>query len=148
MNKRNLICLILLISFSNCFCQEKSQDRNVSKSISKKKFDNLVDSSIKLLKTKLITNISDSENIQIIMCLNTILSAHYKTEKRFGEKKFQDGRYKELTDLESSKKYGQILATKIYKDWVPNRGMGFYYKKIKMELYGTPMPYSYYYVIE
>ncbi|SFD24031.1 hypothetical protein SAMN05518672_1011206 [Chitinophaga sp. CF118] len=32
----------------------------------------------------------------------------------------------------------------VYKEWIPNRGMGFYFPKLQMELYGTPMLYAIY----
>jgi hypothetical protein len=37
---------------------------------------------------------------------------------------------------------------KVYTKWIPNKGMGFYFPQLKMELYGTPMPYAIFEVSE
>lgn len=101
-----------------------------SKTISKVSFDNLVDTCIQLLQTKKLSDISDSEHINIMMCLNTIFM-----------RQFIGGHYEKLTTVTNEKNYTKDII-KIYPDWIPNRGMGFYFSKLKMELYGTPRLYA------
>lgn len=81
-------------------------------------------------------DISDEQHIQIMMCLNTIEM-----------KSLKGGEFDQLLKVVNEKKYTQDI-TKVYKEWTPNRGMGFYFHKLKMELYGTPMPYAVYHVTE
>lgn len=107
-----------------------------SKTISKISFDNLVDISIKLIQTKELVKITDKEHINIMMCLNTIF-----VRKLSGEK------YQILETVAKEKEYSKKII-KIYTEWTPNKGMGFYFKKLKIELYGTPKPYSFYKVIK
>jgi hypothetical protein len=33
-------------------------------------------------------------------------------------------------------------------DWIPNRGMGYYFQRLQIELLGTPHSYSMYTIIE
>ncbi|MEN2401732.1 hypothetical protein GKZ90_0018230 [Flavobacterium sp. MC2016-06] len=138
--KKNLVIFFLIgVVIPYSFGQGKSVDRDNHKTISKKEFDRLVDSSIELLKTKKLNLINDSQHIQIMMCLNTIAVSGNK---------FLASRCQKLTALEKSTNYGTRLGKEIYKDWVPNRGMGFYFPKIRMELYGTPAIYAWYSVKE
>jgi hypothetical protein len=94
-------------------------------------FDRTVDKSIQLLETKNLADISDAAHIDIMRCLNTIFMRDLK-----------GGHYEQLRIL-GEKKYVMEI-TKLYKEWCPNRGMGFYFYKLDMELYGTPSPYAIY----
>ena len=116
--------------------QKNSFNRDSSKHISQKDFDLLVDECIKLLQTKKIFAISDAQHIQIMMCLNTIFMRSLKT-----------GRYDELNKISEEKKYTRAIK-KVYPNWIPNRGMGFYFPELKMELYGTPFQYAVYDITE
>jgi hypothetical protein len=68
-----------------------------------------------------------------MLCLNTI----FLSETPNLEKRFEQGRYKKLDSIAHQKNYATKM-TKVYTDFTFNRGMGFYFKKIKMQLYGTP----------
>ncbi len=111
-------------------------NRDSSISITKFNFDKLIDSCILLLQTRELKDISDEQHIQIMMCLNTI-----------GMRSLKGGRFDQLLKVSDDKKYTQDII-KVYKEWSPNRGMGFYFHKLKMELYGTPSPYAVYKVTE
>ena len=117
---------------------------DISKSISRNDFDSFVNESINLLQTKQLSKISDSENIMIIMCLNTILVA--STGKNF-KQRFKGGQYEKLEKISNEIQYVRNLI-KVYPDTVPNRGMGLYFLKLKMEVYGTPRAYAYFYVLK
>lgn len=133
-NKRNLTFGLLLVSLT-CWGQTDDFKTKESKQISKHDFDSLVDSSINILKTKDLKNIADSEHINIMYCLNSIFVLGTK------EKEYKYGRYKKLwTQMEKVNYTVDII--KIYTDWTVNRGMGFYFPKLKMELFGTPMDYA------
>ncbi len=108
--------------------------------ISKSRFDKLVDSCISQLETKRLVEIPDSMHVNIMMCLNTIFMAH---DKPNFTPTFTGGKYEKLEQLAEKIKYGHEL-TKIHTDWIPNRGMGYYYPKLKMELYGTPRMYAWF----
>ena len=94
----------------------------------------MVDNSIKLIQTKELSKIKDKEHIDIMMCLNTIFV-----------RKLSGGQYQILETVAKEKEYSKNI-TKVYPEWTPNKGMGLYFKKLKMELYGTPRPYSFYQV--
>ena len=109
-----------------------------SKSISVSSFDSLVSNSIVLLKTKDLSEISDSGHVNIMMCLNTIIFTKRKPSFR---NRFTDDKYQRLVRLSEEKGYSRNII-KIYPKWIPNRGMGFYFPKLKMEVYGTPRAYA------
>jgi len=120
--------------FATFFCTGQADNTKLnpdsSKTISKVAFDNLVDTCIKLLQTKQLLKITDSGHIDIMMCLNTILV-----------RQLTGGRYDKLKTIANEKNYTKDII-KIYPDWIPNKGMGFYFPKLKMELYGTPRLYA------
>ena len=130
------LLLSLLFSFTSCTNNESVQNhavkqelnRDISPTISKKEFDALIDVSISLLKTKTLQAITDEEHIRIMLCLNTIFMRDYK-----------NGRYEKLRAIAEKKDYSTKIINH-YPQWIPNRGMGFYFPKLKMELYGTPSP--------
>lgn len=105
------------------------------KSITLSQFDEIVDNSIELLQTKKLSEISDHDHINIMMALNTIFMRDFK-----------GGHYEQLKVLADKKYVREII--KVYKEWIPNRGMGYYFPKLKMELYGTPQLYAIFDVIK
>lgn len=106
--------------------------RDSSITISLADFDKEIDYCISLLKTKKLTDIHDDQHIQIMYCLNTIFV-----------RRFEGGHYVELQNLAETKHYSRDIIT-VYKDWIPNRGMGYYFPKLNMELLGTPSLYAVY----
>ena len=71
-----------------------------------------------------------------MLCLNTIMMRHFNGDQ-----------YERLTEAAKKMNYIKDII-KIYPDWVPNRGMGFYFQKLKMELYGTPRAYAIFEVLK
>lgn len=137
MNKRLLKIFVLAVHlFVSTICSgqtTKAQfSADSSRTISRTSFDNLVDNSIKLIQTKDLSKITDKEHIDIMMCLNTIFV-----------RKLSGGQYQTLATVAKEKEYSKNI-TKVYPEWIPNKGMGLYFKKLKMELGGTPRPYSFY----
>lgn len=95
-------------------------------------FDKKIESCIDLLKVKTIKEISEEQHIEIMMCLNTIFMRDFK-----------GGHYEELRQLSEKKTYTTEII-KLYPKWTPNRGMGFYFPDLNIELYGTPSLYAIY----
>ena len=133
-SKLNLLVILFLFTVYDSSGQTDSIKINVSSSkvIFEKIFDNLIDSCINLLQPKELNQISDNGHIYIMMCFNTTIIPKYKND-----------RYKRLTDLLEEKDYWRKIVT-IYPDWIPSRGMGYYFLKLKMEFGGTPRPYAYF----
>lgn len=100
--------------------------------ISTLEFEKQIEKCITNLKTKKLKDISDDQHIEIMMCLNTIFVRNFNGKI-----------YNKLKTLVDEKKYTSEII-KVYPKWIPNRGMGFYFQDLKMELYGTPMPYAVY----
>lgn len=90
----------------------------------------MVDEATALLESKTLDEISDEQHINIMMCLNTIFMRDY-----------ENGRYEKLELVSKQKEYGKNITNR-YPKWSPNRGMGYYFPKLQMELYGTPSPYA------
>lgn len=107
-------------------------NRDSSIRISLLDFDKQIDNCINLLKEKTLKEISDEQHIEIMLCLNTIFMRDFK-----------GGHYDALKQLSEEKKYTTDII-KVYPKWIPNRGMGFYFPDLNMELYGTPMLYAIY----
>lgn len=112
------------------------QDRKIIE-ITQSEFDEKVAASILNLETKTLKEISDAEHITIMMCLNTI----------FVRRDFEGGHYQKLNEVAKQKKYTEKI-TEVYPEYTPNRGMGYYFPKLKMELHGTPSPYAVYKIKE
>ena len=108
--------------------------KNVPLKITFTEFDRRIDKAIKLLQTEELSKIPDSEHVNIMMCLNTIFLNNL-------DEKFNSVKCKRLTSISNTKDYIRNID-KVYPDWLFNRGMGHYYPKIKMELYGTPNLYA------
>jgi hypothetical protein len=58
------------------------------------------------------------------------------------ETSFKSGIYSEFMKLVKEKDYEKDVS--IYYDWIPNRGIGFYFQKLQIELGGTPRIFSRY----
>lgn len=114
-------------------------DKNQQQQISKMQFDSLVDVSIHLLKTKRIGAINDEQHIVIMMCLNTIPLAFTKQL----EPRFQGGRYDELKTIAERKKYDEKII-RVYHIRKLNKGHGWYFPSLQMELGGSPAPYAWF----
>jgi len=131
---------IAIFFFAPFFCSGQRDyskfNPDSSKVISKKDFNNLIDSCINLLQTKELTQISDSGHIDIMMCFNTSLYLGFREET-----------YKILKNLLEEKDYWRKIIT-IYPDWIYNRGEGYYFRKLKMEVGGTPRRYAIFRVIK
>ncbi len=67
-------------------------------------------------------------------------------DKNF-QNKLKDRRYENLTKAADAKNYTKNII-KVFPEWIPNRGLGFYFPKLKMELYGTPHLYAWFNVTE
>jgi hypothetical protein len=146
---RNILFLIaacFLLFNHKSFGQNVDKDfnRDSSKTIKLIEFNHRVDRATELLRTKELSAISDSDHINIMMCLNTIFMIHKKYSI---EQVFIGGRYRELETVERKVNYGKDIV-KVYPNWIPNRGMGYYFPKLKMELYGTPYRYAIFNVVE
>lgn len=107
-------------------------DPNISVRISLTDFKKQVKDCINLLKVKKLREISDKQHIVIMMCLNTIFMRDFK-----------GGNYDKLRHLSEAKNYSEDI-TNLYPENIPNRGMGYYFFDLQMELYGTPRPYAVY----
>lgn len=140
-----LIGAILFLS-NKSFGQNADKHFNLdsSKTISLIEFNHRVDRATELLKTKELLAISDSDHINIMMCLNTIFMVHKKYSI---EQVFTGGRYTELETVERKVNYEKDIV-KVYPKYVWSRGMGYYFTELKMELYGTPHRYAIFNVVE
>jgi len=128
----------LLFTVKNSFGQTQQflpdSAHNKPEKITWNEFHQRIDRAIKLLQTKELLAISDSDHVNIMMCLNTIFLND-------SDKKIKDARSKKLLSVAQEKDYRHNIA-KVYPGWSFNRGMGQYYPQIKMELYGTPNLYA------
>jgi hypothetical protein len=132
------ICFVLMGLYCSGQGHSAKIDLDSPKPVSLVTFNRIVDHSIKLLQTKKLADISDTDHINIMMCLNTIFMT--KQNGSF-QKRFTGGNYQALVRISDEKKYTKNVI-KVYPNWIENRGMGFYFPKLKMELYGTPRPYA------
>ncbi len=134
---RNVFILFIAIIVQMPMLGQSSKNPDECRVITKVQFDKYVDASILNLKDKKLVDISDEEHRIIMMCLNTIFMAH---DSNF-EPEFKGGRYDTLLKLSEQKDYAGNI-TQVYPENWPNRGMGYYFPKIDMELYGTPRLYA------
>ncbi|MCR8562014.1 hypothetical protein KXD93_30445 [Mucilaginibacter sp. BJC16-A38] len=134
-----VLTVVLLFTIKNSFGQQQQfipdSAHNIPKKITWTEFHSRVDRAVKLLQTKELSAISDSDHVNIMLCLNTIFLGN-----RF-LKGFNDARCKRLLYVANEKDYKNNIG-KVYPEWLFNRGMGQYYPKLKMELYGTPNLYA------
>jgi hypothetical protein len=115
----------------------KKPNMDLKNFVNQAQLEMLVIQSTTILDTKSILVITDEENIQIIRLINTIRME-------------QDSLYKSgvyLHFMEDVEKTNYEKEISILYDWILNRGMGFYFQKLQVELGGTPHFYSRY-VIE
>jgi hypothetical protein len=150
---KNSVGTILITICFSCFCKNsfgqnpnKTFNRDSSKTITLLEFKQRVDRATELLKTKKLSAIPDTDHINIMMCLNTIFMTHPYKNGQF-KARFEAAEYKNLEMIADKKNYSRDIV-KVYPEWVPNRGMGYYFPKLKMELYGTPMRYAIFNVLE
>jgi len=129
--------LALIVTTTICYGQKPSQaivksviNQDSAFTISKEKFDSVIDGAIYLLETKKLKAISDTQHITIMRCFNTLSLLH---------KKFTGGRYDKLRAFSDG--YAKDIIN-VYREWGPNRGFGYYFVKLRMELYGCPSPYA------
>ena len=138
--KKYIGLLIVIIGFlftiKSSFGQQAKVDSssNKPKRITFTEFHRRVDRATKLLQTKELSTITDSDHVNIMMCLNTIFLNDF-------DERFNDARCKKLLVVAHEKDYRHNIA-KVYPKWLFNRGMGQYYPKLKMELYETPNLYA------
>jgi hypothetical protein len=97
-------------------------------------FDSLVRKCFEILKNYPVARIYDEDNLKIIRVYNTITFSTDTT--------FQTGIYANFKKLLQEKEYSKTLA--IYYDWIPNKGMGYYFEQLQVELGGSPHMYSMY----
>ena len=156
-----IIGLALTFSFKSFGQKIKMDfDPDSSETISLTEFNQRIDRAIEVLQTKNLNQIADSDHVNIMMCLNTIFmtgsnkrgplisATPDSTVKGYARiQRFNNGRYKQLEDITKQKKYQQNII-KLYPEWIPNRGMGFYFPKLHMELYGTPHLYALFEVLD
>jgi hypothetical protein len=102
--------------------------------VTKKHFDTIANHCISLLTTRRNIQIEDEDHIKIIRLINTISMSQ--------DTSFINGTYSEFMKLVKEKDYEKDVS--IFYDWIPNRGMGFYFQKLQVELGGTPHLYSRY----
>ncbi|HVV55046.1 MAG TPA: hypothetical protein VHC47_06975 [Mucilaginibacter sp.] len=131
-----IMILGLLFAAKNSFGQQAAVDstNNKPKRVTFAEFHLRVERATKLLQAKELSGIADSDHVNIMMCLNTIFLNNF-------DKRFNDVKCKKLVAISNERDYKHNI-TKVYPEWLYNRGMGQYYPKLKMELYGTPSPYA------
>ena len=158
---RVILVLILPLMSCSAFGQTTRTkfNRDSSKTITLNEFNQRVDRGILLLKTRALSAISDTDQISMMMCYNTIFMTYAKGLKRniaesnkkdtidVFKLRFSGGQYDKLFNMMDSRLYfDQIL--KIYPKWIPNRGMGMFFPALQMEIGGTPMQYAIFTVTE
>lgn len=137
------LVIILLISHSLSAQRPRSIfDKDSAVIITHEEFDKILDSCIHFIQTKDMMKMSDREHTMVILCQNTI----WFTRNESNQRRFVGSKYEELNLVMENKKYYQKIV-KVYKDWIPSRGMGHYFPKLNIELGGTPHGYPYYTVL-
>jgi hypothetical protein len=112
----------------------KKPNMDLKNVVSKKQLEMMVYSSTTILKNKRLSEITDEENIQIIRLLNTLRMSR--------DSYLKSGVYAKF--INETKKNNFVKEISSYYDWIPSRGMGFYFQKLQVELGGTPHFYSRY----
>jgi len=102
--------------------------------VTRQQFDTIVQHCTSLLKTRRNFEMEDADHIKIIRLINTINMSQ--------DVSLKSGIYAEFMKLLQDKEYEKEIST--YYDWIPNKGMGFYFQKLQVELGGTPHLYSRY----
>ena len=114
--------------------------------ISRISFAEVLDSCITALSTQKLKDISDYRHIQIMRCFNTIwmqrlCASSIQVNNKVAEKSCA------FENIYQTVRYAQNI-TKVYPHWQPNRGMGYYFPDLHMELGGTPTFHSCYELTE
>ena len=105
--------------------------------VTRQQFDSIIKTCISLLTAcRYPIEIDEENQIPIIRAINTIT---YNQDNSF-----KSGVYAEFMKLVKDKNYEKEMTTNHYYDWIPSRGMGFYFQKLQIELGGTPHSYSLY----
>ena len=102
--------------------------------VTKQQFDTIVTHCISLLTNYRNMQLKDEDHVKIIRLINTISMSQ--------DDSFKTSIYSEFMKLTREKDYEKDVS--IYYDWIPNRGMGFYFQKLQIELRGTPQIFSRY----
>jgi len=100
--------------------------------VTRQQFDSIVQHCTSLLMTSRIIEIKDVDHIKIIRLINTINMSQ--------DISLKSGIYGDFIKRVKDNDYEKEIST--YCDWIPNRGMGFYFQKLQVELGGTPHLYS------
>jgi hypothetical protein len=135
MAKAFLVILLFPISVSCAAQKEAERSVRIPMPISLIRFNNLVDSCTGLLETKKYSQISDSGNIYIIMCSNTIFYTRMKNGYDRLQR-FEGGRYGrfDVAIRADSAAYSKILGF-IYH-WEESAGLGMYFPKLDIQFGG------------
>lgn len=132
------VMLLCFLITGRCFGQEihyRSGIIDTSQRITLNSFKYRVDRAIKLLETKKLSAISDTDHVNIMMCINTFEFSNVKNNKSIKP------RYNTLISLLVSTQH-LVNIKKIYPTYTWNHGMGLYFPKLKMELLGMPSAYA------
>lgn len=100
--------------------------------VNKNQFDIIIKFCTKLLTVFKINEIQNVDHIKIIRLINAIRISQSDLLKH--------GIYADFMKLVEDINYDKQMYT--YYDWIPNKGMGFYFKQLNIELGGTPRMYS------
>lgn len=117
--------------FSDLAVRLHSAPRDSMVQVDSVRFRALVEHLNQKLSHDSLRNWSDTDHINLMRALNTIMFEQRPDER------FHDGPYQRLEDLSWGTEYRHWAAENL-GGWVPNRGMGFYFTKLDMELEGTP----------
>lgn len=131
MRGKFLVFVCLLFVKASVFSQQTLAAAE-PQSLTIAEFNTLVDRSIAVLRTKAAVAMTEKEHVGIMMSINTVTFTLDNNRKRI----YTDGRYRQLEETVRAKNYMKE-AMKVYPDCVP-KGLGVYFPKLKMELYGTP----------
>lgn len=139
------ITLILALNSAPTLGQYSNYQKTTSDKINSiriSQFDSLLIRSSILLETHDLLQISDSDHITIIKIINTMNTPRYEAVKSRINKSIQ-GRF---LNLLSTKNYIKEIS-KLYS-WVPSLGMGYYFKKLDVELNGSPNSSSLFLIVD
>jgi hypothetical protein len=142
MLKLSFFAIILLLGI-DCHAQKKKNtiDFKGYKILTLSNFNTLVDTCTSILETKKFSDISDSDNINIIKCSNTIFYSHVIIANDtiaflHGKRRFEGGRYARFDSaIDVNNAYYDREMSKKYK-WAMSSGLGLYFEKLKIQAGG------------
>ena len=105
--------------------------------LNEKQFKTIIQHCISLLNTHQVREIVSEEHVIIIKSINTINKSRHILSK--------NDSYEVFMKLVAEKKYEIELSS--FFDWTPNKGMGYYFPSLQVELGGSPAPNSYYEIL-